>query len=504
MSADVFISYKSDEEEYARKIRSVLEANGISCWMAPDSIPLGSNYMKQIPLAIDHCKAMIILLSEKSQNSVWVKNEFSQAVTKNKLIIPYVIQDCPLQDEFAFSMSTMQQVYAYKDEQAALTKVVHDIREALGKEDASNVVINIVPPAKKTNPLPYVLAFAVLLLLAGAFFFLKKPKEPVASAPQSVSVYYSEVIPYFLAGSYSTAQEAQADRLELPGYEKAFSLLSFIRNDSGKVVFAEKIACEILNISAVRVPVLRTDGLMSGNTVAVFVYNDGWGDGETVQAKWYTLRSEDVPEFPAFEQSLQGEKTLSVGSGLAEEIFRTEIDKEEVLAWARSHPEMEGVTLYTIAAEAACGESKSYFGMYVMYDAEKDDLVGVFGGIQDEKPTITLFAMLDVDNPPEELRFYTGGNTPLVEDVFRIETVVIPTKSCNLSVRGKYLLGGKEYSTEDYSLSVSVPRFNEGSILLSGPLTRELFKTGTEDKARTEAACRTYWYRPESILSPVG
>jgi hypothetical protein len=78
MSADIFISYKSEEEPYARRIRDVLEANGISCWMAPDSIPLGSNYMKQIPQAIEACKAVIVLVSEKSQKSIWVKNEFSQ------------------------------------------------------------------------------------------------------------------------------------------------------------------------------------------------------------------------------------------------------------------------------------------------------------------------------------------------------------------------------------------------------------------------------------------
>ena len=83
--------YKSDEESYAKTVRKVLEDNGISCWMAPDSIPAGSNYMKQIPQAIDDCKVMIILISKKSQQSTWVKNEFSQAVTKHKTIIPYVI-----------------------------------------------------------------------------------------------------------------------------------------------------------------------------------------------------------------------------------------------------------------------------------------------------------------------------------------------------------------------------------------------------------------------------
>ena len=38
---DVFISYKVDDFETAQWVRSVLETNGISCWMAPADIPGG-------------------------------------------------------------------------------------------------------------------------------------------------------------------------------------------------------------------------------------------------------------------------------------------------------------------------------------------------------------------------------------------------------------------------------------------------------------------------------
>ena len=53
---------------------------------------------------------------------------------------------------------------------------------------------------------------------------------------------------------------------------------------------------------------------------------------------------------------------------------------------------MSEATLCTIVAEAACGESISYLGMYVMYDAEADDLIAVYGGITDETLPIVLEA----------------------------------------------------------------------------------------------------------------
>ena len=172
--ADVFISYKSEEESIARRIREVLEANGISCWMAPDNIPVGSNYMKQIPQAIENCKAMVVVISRKSQKSTWVKNEFSEAISKNKLIIPYVIQDCELEDEFAFSLSTMQQVFAWKDEEKALAKIVHDIREALGEEDSAKVEIRVV---RKNKYLPVILIAAAACVLITAMFLLPKKAQ---------------------------------------------------------------------------------------------------------------------------------------------------------------------------------------------------------------------------------------------------------------------------------------------------------------------------------------
>ena len=64
-AADVFISYKSEEYGEANNVRKILTANGISCWMAPESIPMGSNYTQVIPAAIENCKVFLLILSEK-------------------------------------------------------------------------------------------------------------------------------------------------------------------------------------------------------------------------------------------------------------------------------------------------------------------------------------------------------------------------------------------------------------------------------------------------------
>ena len=497
--ADVFISYKSEEESIARRIREVLEANGISCWMAPDSIPVGSNYMKQIPQAIENCKAMVVVISQKSQKSTWVKNEFSEAISKNKLIIPYVIQDCELEDEFAFSLSTMQQVFAWKDEEKALAKIVHDIRESLGEEDSAKVEIKVV---RRNRYLPLILIGAAVCVLLAALFFLPKKTQPAETAPASgtASVYYSEALPYVLTGYYATASDAQNSNMNVPGCEKAVSLLSFIRNDSDKPVFVEKIACDLLRVEPVKEPAIGVDGYLEDGMIQVIAVNDGWGDAEEINASWHLMYEDGVPEFPELEKSLTGSSVFSVEAGSAASVLKTEPDFGPVLAWARTQNMKYLTTLFYFIGELAWQDQNAVVYMILMYDPDTDSIVADYGGANDDKPTITLYGILDVDNPPSSIRFPTGDATPLVEDTFRIETVIIPTKSCQLSMKGSYLIGGEPYETDVYDVKVSVPYFAADSYNVGGPLTRALGAIDMNDRTQVKRICGSFRYDIESIL----
>ena len=62
---DVFISYKAEETAEALWVKTSLEQNGISCWMAPTSIPGGSSYAKEITHAIENCKVFVLILSQQ-------------------------------------------------------------------------------------------------------------------------------------------------------------------------------------------------------------------------------------------------------------------------------------------------------------------------------------------------------------------------------------------------------------------------------------------------------
>lgn len=137
MKQDVFISYSSNEYEVANIVRTALKANGITFWMAPESIPGGSNYMEVIPTAISESKILVLLLSESAQNSKWVPKEIEQALNNNLIIIPFQIENCKINNMFNFIIGNSQRILAYMSLQDSLKKLVNTIKSILGKENTT-------------------------------------------------------------------------------------------------------------------------------------------------------------------------------------------------------------------------------------------------------------------------------------------------------------------------------------------------------------------------------
>jgi len=89
----VFISYSKPDQAVTRDLCSYLEAEGISCWIAPRDVVPGSNFPGSIIEAIDESKVLVLIFSKSSDNSPHVIRELTRAVTRNILILPFRIED---------------------------------------------------------------------------------------------------------------------------------------------------------------------------------------------------------------------------------------------------------------------------------------------------------------------------------------------------------------------------------------------------------------------------
>jgi uncharacterized protein YjbI with pentapeptide repeats len=79
-----FISYSSKDQEFADRLYADLQAKGVRCWFAPEEMKAGRKLHEQIDEAIRLHDKLLLILSEHSMSSNWVKTEIANAREREK------------------------------------------------------------------------------------------------------------------------------------------------------------------------------------------------------------------------------------------------------------------------------------------------------------------------------------------------------------------------------------------------------------------------------------
>jgi uncharacterized RDD family membrane protein YckC len=102
MTHDVFISYANEDKFIADAICANLEKDRIRCWVAPRDITPGTKFASSIIHAIDTTQLVVIVFSQHSDNSPYVRTEIERAFNHEKVIIPFRIENIEPSDEMQF------------------------------------------------------------------------------------------------------------------------------------------------------------------------------------------------------------------------------------------------------------------------------------------------------------------------------------------------------------------------------------------------------------------
>jgi len=92
--SNIFISYKREEQVRARELADALERNGWSVWWDPKILP-GERFDDVIEQALHEAECVIVLWSNLSIESKYVKDEASYALRRHKLV-PVFLEDVVL------------------------------------------------------------------------------------------------------------------------------------------------------------------------------------------------------------------------------------------------------------------------------------------------------------------------------------------------------------------------------------------------------------------------
>jgi len=135
MPHDVFISFSFRDHETAEYIVDQFQSNyGISCWICSDSVLASTNYKSLIANAITDSKVVVFLQSENSVKSKEVMTEISFAVSDDKIIIPFKLDQSQLSGTILYYLAGVEYIDATVSSlDRSIQYLAHAICKCLGK-----------------------------------------------------------------------------------------------------------------------------------------------------------------------------------------------------------------------------------------------------------------------------------------------------------------------------------------------------------------------------------
>jgi len=91
-------AYSTKDQEFADRLHTDLQKNGVRCWFASHEVQGGKKLHEQIDEAISVYDRLLLILSEHSMASEWVKTEIAKArrretTEKRRMLFPLRLVD---------------------------------------------------------------------------------------------------------------------------------------------------------------------------------------------------------------------------------------------------------------------------------------------------------------------------------------------------------------------------------------------------------------------------
>ncbi|MES9943314.1 MAG: toll/interleukin-1 receptor domain-containing protein [Candidatus Thiodiazotropha sp. 6PLUC2] len=138
--ADIFISYKREDREYAKKIAELLAQRGHDVWWDIELLP-GDKFTDEINAILNKVKATVVLWTPDSKESPWVKSEALTAFNNNTLI-PVLLKDTEIPVPFNTLHTLDLTSWGTKEVSADLGTLVNSVEQKLGSPEQVNPPIS--------------------------------------------------------------------------------------------------------------------------------------------------------------------------------------------------------------------------------------------------------------------------------------------------------------------------------------------------------------------------
>ena len=89
----LFVSHVAEDRAAAMEIVGELERRRVRCWIAPRDVRPGHPFDDEIVDAIEQSRAMLLIFSDRCNDSEYIRREVTVAGESQKVIIPFRNED---------------------------------------------------------------------------------------------------------------------------------------------------------------------------------------------------------------------------------------------------------------------------------------------------------------------------------------------------------------------------------------------------------------------------
>lgn len=214
--SQVFLSYSSQDRNWADAVCEELERRQVRCWIAPRDITPGTEWGAAIIEAIGRCQVMVLIFSAHANGSAQVRREVERALSKGLAILPLRVENFRPQGSMEYALSNTHWIDAFTPPaEDRLRHMADSVEALLGAGPAQSPVAGPAPsssPSRRSRG-PWILAAFAIGVMApvviGAVVLMGRDRaSPPPVVPRNVTV---------VAGSPLTDAEGFTD--ETPRFQ---------------------------------------------------------------------------------------------------------------------------------------------------------------------------------------------------------------------------------------------------------------------------------------------
>lgn len=206
----LFVSHVAEDRSAAMEIVAELERRGQRCWIAPRDVQPGKPFDDEIADALEGSLAMLLIFSERCNDSEYIRREITVAGESKKPVIPFRIEDVQPRRGLRVRLSDLHWIDAFVSRERGIDEVVKTLAEPArpaSRADADGVRREIAqrdhePAGRATaeiaerpgtskpaggrspNRRPVVIAGAVAaVLIAGVVFMTSRWRDDESPSP---------------------------------------------------------------------------------------------------------------------------------------------------------------------------------------------------------------------------------------------------------------------------------------------------------------------------------